>query len=200
MSFARLRIRRLWLFLLLAGSVGLASSPVACAQVKIGTVDVQRVFRASEKAQAAQAKLNAAKNAATKEFTERTDAYKKALDEINRLNQQLDTPALSPQAKAQKVQLRDVKIEGIKKLERELTEFRQTRERQLQEQMLRMKEAIVQEITGVVLGVVKAKKLDLVFDKSGASLSGFSPVLYARPSDDLTDEVIAGLKAAAHSP
>ncbi len=63
-----------------------------------------------------------------------------------------------------------------------------------------MKEAIVQELTGGRAQRGEAKKLDLVFDKSGPSPSGFSLVLCARPSDDLTDEVIAALKAAAPSP
>ena len=57
-------------------------------------------------------------------------------------------------------------------MEREINEFRQTRERQLQEQALRMREGIVKEITDVVMEKVKAQNLDLVFDKSGMSLNG----------------------------
>ena len=40
---------------------------------------------------------------------------------------------------------------------------------------------------------VKAHNMDLVFDKSGASFNGFSPVLFSRESADFTAEVIAAL-------
>src|SRR5262249_58884446 len=78
-------------------------------------------------------------------------------------------------------------------MEREITEFRQTRERQLQEQALRMREGIVKEISDVVMERVKANKLDLVFDKSGNSLNGVPVVMYAPDNVDFTNDVIAVL-------
>ena len=140
--------------------------------MKIGTVDMNRAFKEYSKTKDAEAKINDAKNAAKKEYDERADAYKKALDEINNLNKQLDSSALSADAKTQKAKDRDDKIANIKNMEREINEFRQTRERQLQEQALRMREGIVKEITDVVMEKVRANSLDLVFDKSGMSLNG----------------------------
>jgi Skp family chaperone for outer membrane proteins len=78
-------------------------------------------------------------------------------------------------------------------MEREITEFRQTRERQLQEQALRMREGIVKEITDVVMEKVKTSNLDLVFDKSGNSLNGVPVLMYSRDSVDFTNDVIAVL-------
>ena len=78
-------------------------------------------------------------------------------------------------------------------MEREITEFRQTRERQLQEQALRMREGIVKEITDVVMEKVKSGNLDLVFDKSGNSLNGVPVLMYSRDSVDFTNDVIAVL-------
>src|SRR5437867_3285883 len=135
--------------------------------LKIGTIDMNRAFREYNKTKDAEAKINDAKNQAKKEYDDRADTYKKALDEINNLNKQLDAPALSADAKAQKAKERDDKISNIKNMEREITEFRQTRERQIQEQALRMREGIVKEITDVVLDIVKASTLDLVIDRSG---------------------------------
>ncbi len=168
------------------------------AQLKIGTVDVDRVFKSYGKTKDAEAKINEAKNVAMKEFNERADAYKKAVNEISQINQQLDAPALSASAKAAKAKERDEKIAKVREMEREITEFRQTREQELRQQMVRSKDQIVREITGAVLELVKAKNFDLVFDKSGASFNGFSPVLFARPSDDFTDEVVAALKSGNH--
>jgi outer membrane protein len=157
---------------------------------------MNRVFKEYSKTREAEAKLNESKNAAKKEYEERADAYKKALDEINKLNSQVDAPTLSTDAKAQKTKERDEKIANIKNMEREINEFRQTREQQLQQQMQRMREGILKEITDLVLEQVKARNLDLVFDKSGPSLNGFSPVLFSRDSGDFTSDVIAALNKA----
>ncbi|MFN2476522.1 MAG: OmpH family outer membrane protein [Chthoniobacterales bacterium] len=166
------------------------------AELNVGTVDMNRVFKEYSKTKDAEAKLNEAKNAAKKEYDERADAYKKALDEINRITSQLDAPALSAEAKTQKAKQRDEKIANIKNMEREITEFRQTREQQLQQQVQRMRESILKEITDVVLERVKSTNLDLVFDKSGASSNGFSPLLFSRDRADFTGDVIAALNKA----
>src|SRR6202043_841147 len=176
--------------------VSLLALPLAAfaqGTLKIGTVDMQRAFKEYTKTKDAEAKINEAKNAAKKEYDDRADSYKKALDEINNLNKQLDAPALSADAKTQKAKERDDKIANIKNMEREITEFRQTRERQLQEQALRMREGIVKEITDVVTEKVKTGNLDLVFDKSGNSLNGVPVLMYSRDSVDFTNDVITVL-------
>jgi outer membrane protein len=179
----------------LALTLGLALPMALFAQgsLKIGTVDMNRAFKEYNKTKDAEAKINDAKNQAKKEYDERADAYKKALDEINNLNKQLDAPALSADAKTQKAKERDDKIANIKNMEREINEFRQTRERQLQEQALRMREGIVKEISDVVNEKVKANSMDLVFDKSGMSLNGVPLLLFAKDNYDFTTDVIAVL-------
>ena len=176
--------------------ISLLALPVeAFAQgtLKIGTVDMQRAFKEYSKTKDAEAKINEAKNAAKKEYDDRADGYKKALDEINNLNKQLDAPALSADAKTQKAKERDDKIATIKNMEREITEFRQTRERQLQEQAMRMREGIVKEITDVVMEKVKANRMDLVFDKSGMSLNGVPVLMYAPDNVDFTNDIVTVL-------
>jgi outer membrane protein len=175
--------------------------------LKVGTVDMNRAFKEYNKTKDAEAKINDAKNAAKKEYDERAEGYKKALDEINKLNQQLEAPALSADAKTSKAKERDEKITSIKNMEREINEFRQTRERQLQEQALRMREGIVKEITDIVMERVKSQNLDLVFDKSGMSLNGVPLVMYSRDNAEFTNDIVAALNkgggaapAAAASP
>src|SRR5438874_12865855 len=161
--------------------------------LKIGTVDVRRAFDEYTRKKEADAKLNDARNAAQKEFTDRADAYKKVLDEINNLNKQLESPALNAEKKTKLAKDRDDKIANIKNMEREINEFRQTRERQLQEQALRMREGIVKEITDVVMEKVKSNSLDFVFDKSGMSLNGVPMLMYAKDNVDFTNDVITVL-------
>src|SRR6266478_371354 len=87
----------------------------------------------------------------------------------------------------------DDKIANIKNMEREINEFRQTRERQLQEQAMRMREGIVKEITDIVMEKVKANNMDLVFDKSGMSLNGVPVLMYSHDNVDFTNDIITVL-------
>jgi outer membrane protein len=167
--------------------------------LKIGTVDMQRAFKEYNKTKDAEVKINDAKNAARKEYDDRAEDYKKALDEINNLNKQLESPALSADKKTQTAKDRDDKIAKIKNMEREISEFRQTRERQLQEQLMRMREGIVKEITDVVMEKVKANNLDLVFDKSGMSINGVPVLMYSHDNVDFTNDVIAVLNKAGRA-
>lgn len=181
-----------FLSIMIALAVALPAAAFAQA-MKVGTVDMNKAFKEYSKTKEAEAKINEAKNAAKKEFDERAESYKKALDEVNNLNKQLDAPALSADAKGQKAKERDEKIAGIKNMEREINEFRQTRERQLQEQALRMREGIVKEISDVVMEKVKASNMDLVFDKSGMSLNGVPLLMYSKETNDFTADVITVL-------
>ena len=178
---------------ILALTLALPIAALAQGTLKIGTVDMQRAFKEYNKTKEAEVKINDAKNAAKKEYDDRAESYKKALDEINNLNKQLESPALSADKKTQTAKERDDKIANIKNMEREISDFRQTRERQLQEQLMRVREGIVKEITDVVMEKVKASNLDLVFDKSGMSINGVPFLLFSHDNIDFTNDIIAVL-------
>ncbi len=181
------------LFVTLLSALAIPIASFAQGTLKIGTVDMNRAFKEYNKTKDAEAKINEAKNAAKKEYDDRADAYKKALDDVNKLNQQLDAPALSADAKTAKAKERDEKISNIKSMEREINDFRQTRERQLQEQALRMREGLVKQTTDVVMDKLQTNNLDMVFDKSGMSLNGVPLLMYSRDNVDFTNDVVAVL-------
>ncbi|MEY2548458.1 MAG: outer membrane protein, partial [Verrucomicrobiota bacterium] len=182
-----------FLLFTLAAALALPAAGYAQGTLKIGTVDMNRAFKEYNKTKDSEKKINEAKDAAKKEYDDRAENYKKALDEINKLNQQLDSPALSADKKTSMAKERDEKIANIKNMEREINEFRQTRERQLQEQAMRMRENIVKEITDVIMERVKSNSYDLVFDKTGPSMNGVNVVIYAKESYDFTTDVITAL-------
>jgi len=178
---------------ILALTLAFPIAALAQGTMKIGTVDMQRAFKEYNKTKEAEVKINDAKNSAKKEYDDRAEAYKKALDEINNLNKQLESPALSADKKTQTAKERDDKIANIKNMEREISDFRQTRERQLQEQLMRVREGIVKEITDVVMEKVKTNNMDLVFDKSGMSINGVPFLLYSHDNIDFTNDIITVL-------
>ena len=167
--------------------------------LKVGTINMDRAFKEYTKTKEAEKKVNDAKDAAKKEFDDRTDAYKKALEEVNNLNKQLESTALSADKKTQLAKDRDDKINNIKNMEREINEFRVTRENQLREQALRMRDGIVKEIMDVVNDKVKTLNMDLVFDKSGLSVNGVPALLYSRDSYDFTNDVVTALNKPGRS-
>src|SRR3977135_3771146 len=181
-------------FLLLTVVLALALPAANYAQgLKIGTVDMNRAFKEFNKTKDSEKKINEAKDAAKKEYDDRAENYKKALDEINKLNQQLDSPALSADKKTSMAKERDEKIANIKNMEREINDFRQTRERQLQEQAMRMSETLGKDISDVIMERVKTSGYDLVFDKSGQSTSMVPVLMYSKDSMDFTTDVITAL-------
>src|SRR6202795_3585812 len=188
---------------LLVLTLGFASQ--AQAQMKVGTIDMQKVFTAYYKTHDAEDKLKEAQRAYKDELDQRMDAYKKNLDVINKLNEEMNKPELSGASKDQKAQERDSKISETKGLEKEISDFRQTREKQIQDQPKRMRDGIVEEIMKVVNEQVKAANYDLVFDRSGFSANNIVPVLlYSRDNYDFSDSVISKLNsnrpAAAPTP
>jgi outer membrane protein len=181
------------LSLVLTSMLALPLAAFGQGTLKIGTINMDRAFKEYSKTKEAEKKVNDAKDSAKKEFDDRTDSYKKALEEVNNLNKQLESTALSADKKTQLAKDRDDKINNIKNMEREINEFRVTRENQLREQALRMRDGIVKEIMDVVNDKVKTMNMDLVFDKSGLSVNGVPSLLFSRDSYDFTNDVVAAL-------
>jgi len=174
-------------------ALALGVSAQAQSMVKVGTVDMKKVFEGYYKTKDAEQRINEARNAAKKELEERMESYQKGIAEVKKLNEEIENPALSREAKETKSKARDEKVGELKNMEREINEFRATREKQLQEQSGRMRQGIVDDITKVVGDKVKAENFDLVFDKSGMSLNGVPVVMNAKEAYDFTDSVITNL-------
>ena len=172
-------------------SVRFSKSLASSSSLRFGTVDMNRAFKIWPETKASEAKINEAKNAAKKEYDDRADAYKRGLDEINNLNKQLDAPGLSTDAKLRQARERDDKITEIKKMEKEINDFRTAREKQLQEQALKLREGIVAKITPALKACAESEGFNLVFDSSGNSLNGVPIVVLTHDLPDLTDEVVS---------
>ena len=184
-------------------SLAFGTATASAQALKVGTVDMKRVFESYYKTKDAEAKINEARNAAKKELEDRMDIAKKSLEEVKKLDEAISKPELSKDAKEQKAKQRSEKAAELQNMDREIREFQQSREKQLQEQSVRMRAGIVDDINKIVDAKVKAENFELVFDKSGPSLNGVPIVLYSRDNFDFTDAVITALnktKGAAEVP
>lgn len=178
----------------LAAAALFASAASSHAQgVKVGTVDMNKIFSSYFKTKDAETRINEARASAKKELDDRIDTYKKNVDQINKLNDDLQKPELSKEKKDETSKKRDDLIAETKNLEREISEFRQTREKQLMDQAMRMRNGIVDEITKLVQDKVKSENFDLVLDRSGLSSNSVPIVLFSRDNMDFSDEIITQL-------
>ena len=179
-----------------AAFCSIAATP-ALAQMKVGIVDMNKVFTSYYKTKDAEARLNEARAQAKTDLDGRLETLKSNMEEINKLEADATKPELSADKKQAAARSREEKINEVRNLDREIGEFRQTRERQLQEQFMRMRGDIVQDIMKVVDARVKSEGFDLVFDKSGQGISQVPVVLYSAPSMEFSDSIIAELNKNA---
>src|ERR1700730_1642644 len=158
-------------FLTLIGvlALGISLGSPANAQMKVGTIDMQKVFT----------------------------AYFKTHEAEDKLKEEINNPEQSSASKDQRAQERGSKISETKGLEKEISDFRATREKQIQDQLKRMRDEIVDEIMKVVNDQVKAQNYDIVFDRSGFSANNIVPVLlYSKENYDFSESVIGKLNAS----
>lgn len=161
--------------------------------LKVGMVDMNAAFSSYYKTKDAESEINEARAQAKKELDDRMDSLKKNLDDIKKLETDIQKPELSKDAKDAKMKEREQIINVAQPLEREINDFRNSREKQLQEQAVRMRNKIVDEITTLVKEHVTKEGLDIVFDKSGSSLNGVPLILSSRDSMDFTKDIIDAL-------
>ncbi len=159
-------------------------------QLKIGTLDMNRVFNEYYKTKDAQAQLGVVRDASKKEMDERVANLKQAMAAIDKLSQEIDRPELSKATKLAKTKERDDKVNEARMLDRDITEFRSMKERQLQDQFGRMRADIIKDIMSAVTDRVKSAGYDFVFDKSGLSLGQVPVVLYSRDDMDFSADII----------
>jgi outer membrane protein len=185
--------------ILLAGVAWLGFAPPARAQgtFKIGIIDMKRVFSEYYKTKDAEKSVNDGKEAAKKQLDERSTKYKELINKWQESQKLVNDPAISEELRAQKRKEVDELSSEAKSLEREMAEFRQRREQQLQEQVNRMRKGILDEIKLLVEKKAKDSNYDLVFDKSGLGVNGVPFLLYSKDAVDFSQDIIGDLNKDA---
>ena len=178
--------------ILLFGGAGFAK-----AEVKFGTVDMNSVFSEYYKTKDAQAKYTDAEKGANDDLSGRVDTLKASMKEISQLNADLQKTDLAKEEVDAKKKDLQTKVAAARSLDREIADYRSAKQKSLQDQFLRMRKDIVDDIMKAVTELVKSKGYDIVFDKSGLSAGAVPIVLYSRDDLDFSQDVIAALNKTA---
>jgi outer membrane protein len=184
------------------GAIALSGlSTTASAQsssaIKVGIVDMKRVFSEYYKTKDAEKTVNEGKAAAKRELDERSAKYKQLLEKFQELQAVIRDEAISEELREEKQREGQEIAAEAKSLEREMQEFRERRERMLQETVMRMRKGILEEIRVLVEERSKGQGYDLVFDKSGLSMNAVPFLLHSKDAVDFSDDIIVELNKDA---
>ena len=175
-----------------------AASPVAAqGSFKIGIIDMKRVFSEYYKTKDAEKSVNDGKEAAKKQLDERNAKYRDLIGKWQESQKLINDPAISEELRAQKKKEAEELSSEAKSLEREMAEFRQRREQQLQEQVTRVRKGILDEIKVLVERKAKDANYDLVFDKSGMGVNGVPFLLFSKDAVDFSQVIVGELNKDA---
>lgn len=176
---------------------GAACPAAAQGSFKIGIIDMKRVFSEYYKTKDAEKSVNDGKEAAKKQLDERNAKYRDLIGKWQESQKLINDPAISEELRAQKRKEAEELSSEAKSLEREMAEFRQRREQQLQEQVSRVRKGILDEIKVLVEKKAKDANYDLVFDKSGMGVNGVPFLLFSKDAVDFSQEIVNELNKDA---
>ncbi|NUN92472.1 MAG: OmpH family outer membrane protein [Verrucomicrobiae bacterium] len=169
----------------------------AAQQIKIGAVDMGKVFAEYYKTKKAEAELKDRAAGYEKDLKNRAAELQKLQEDGRKLEEDAENPAFNEEKRSEKRKLRDAKLTEFRLLAQTLNETKNTRERELREQQGRVRGAIVEEILKVVQDIAKRDGYQLIVDKAGNTLSGVSAFLYVQDTLDITSSIVKELNRNA---
>lgn len=161
------------------------------ADLKIGVVDLSKIFAEYYKTKTANALLQENQAKAKEEMAERFSTMKKLNDELEKIRKEASDPVLNEEIRSKKRSQFESKAQEMRALDQQIGEFKQRREQQLQQEGMQQRKGLYDDIVKAVTEKSKAESFDLVFDKSGLSAFGLPFLLHAKEgaTQDFTEAV-----------
>jgi Skp family chaperone for outer membrane proteins len=177
----------------------------ACAQGRIATVELRKIFDGYWKTKQADAALKDRAADIEKDHKNMLDDWKKAKDEYQTLLGDANNQTLSFEEREKRKKSAEDKLKQIKESEEAISQYERQARTTLDEQRKRMRDSIVEEIRAAVNSKAKSAGYALVIDTGAESGNGNAaagtpgtPVfLYVNNENDITDVVLSQLNAGA---
>ncbi len=179
-----------------------AVTSLHAADLKIAVVDMSKVFQEFHKTKTAAEKYKGNYEKAAQEMQERQAVYKNLATEAQKLQKTAQDPIITPEQRAKYGAELNEKLKEIRAMEMEMQEFAERRQNQLKQEDMQIRKGLYEEILVVVRDRSKADGFDIVFDKTGVSLSTVPIILHVKEGSaaDLTDQLIVELNKDAPPP
>jgi outer membrane protein len=170
---------------------GLAVS--ASAAVNVATVDLNRAYAEYWKTQQQVGKWMERSTDAQEQADELQKRLEAIANEGKQLQQDAQNTALTEEARSRIAGDAQRKFQEFQEMQERLRQFADNTERQMQMERRNFTELMLQEIRTIVVNLAKDRGANFVVDVSGKTMNGVSSILYADPTFDVTDAVIAEL-------
>jgi outer membrane protein len=141
------------------------------AELKIATVDLDKVFTAHPKTQAAEADLKKAEDAVQEEMDKIVAEGRALQEEVAKLREAAKNPLLTEEARLQKRDEAETKLTELQEFELRARRTQETKLKQMREKVMKTRQGIVDELTEAVNHFAEAGGYDLVLDKSGLTMN-----------------------------
>ena len=187
-------LRKLLAWATVAASVASAG---AAAELKIATVDLDKVFTAHPTTQAAEAELQKSEEGVQEEMDQIVAEGRGLQEAVAKLREAAKNPLLTEEARLQKRDEAEEKLTELQEFELRARRTQETKLKQMREKVLKSRQAIVDELMAAVNHFAEAGGYDLVLDKSGMTMNAVPMVAFSNPALDVTDKLIEYLKATA---
>lgn len=189
-----IRLRQICLTVMILVGVG---GTVSAENPRIGTVDMQRLFKEYYRTNEAQQRFNLEYANIQKEVNERIDAMGQLNLKMKKLESEILNDELADGLKKQKKDEFGILMQKRRLIEAEKVQF----EEQEKSKIARLKQASMQgimtEIRQRVIGFSEREGYDFVFDKSGKNTNQVTFFIYLKDARDITSTVLAELNKLA---
>lgn len=162
---------------------------------RVGFADLDKVFSSYEKTRTAEAQLKKQAETIQEEHDEMVKAFEQLQEEFNEMREAAQNTLLSETARADKRNAAEEKLVEVREQESKIRRFDELKRRQLNEQSLRIRKDIVDEMQKIISAYAKREGFTLILDSSGQSLNNVPLVVFADVKLDVTDAIIAELNA-----
>ncbi len=184
---------KITLVLLAAGCLALSAS----AQTRLATVDLGKVFDNYWKTKQAEAALKDRGADLEKEHKGMVEDFKKGNEEYQKLLASANDQAVSTEERDKRKKNAETKLKELKDLQETIAQYERQARVTLDEQRVRMRKNLIEEIKVAVSSKAKASGYTLVLDKDAISAANNPVFLYTSNDSDITDTVLEQLNVTA---
>ncbi len=176
--------------LTMAAALLLAFAWTAAAELRIATVDLDKVFQSHPKTQKAEEGLKAAEVRIKADMEKMAGEAKALQDEAQKLKEAANTPMLSETARMQKKLEAEDKLTELQELQLRIRRTQETRLKQLRDQLMKTRQGIVDELMAAVKAFAQEEGYAMIFDVSGLTMNAVPLAVYADDELDVTAAIV----------
>lgn len=180
-------------FLLLAVSLFMLTVP-ALAEERIVFIDLEKVFNEFYKTQLAKSKVEVQQQDIEKEKQVMAGEMTVTGGEVDALKKEARDTTLTDEIRDSKRLLYEERLLQLRAKQKEIEEFTARRQQQLQLQVTRMSQTIMDEIRQTVVEYAKKEGLQAVVDNSSRR-QAVGVFIYTHPDLEITDAILATLNS-----